>query len=188
MFINSEKDLEDYICNNIENFINFLYRTFNINEEEEKIEFVGRQVEIAGNRMDLLFRYKWENKENTFKRYTFIVVELKYRNAEPKDLAQLSKYMNLIRDIDYILNEKYESDEIEVKGLLLTNGLNDDMQEIQMNLDYNENTDIYFASYNSALFYKQESFSRIEQYVEKMTYDTRFLTKEEERCGEKKND
>ena len=177
MVINNEKDLEDYICKNMDNFLLFLERTFG---EDEKFELIGRQIEIAGNRIDLLFRNIWENKEDKFKRCTFLVVELKYRNAEPKDIAQLSKYMNLIRDIDYVLNAQNMTDEIEVKGLLLTTGANNDMQEIQMNLEYQGVEDIMFASYNTVLFYQLESFSRKEEFIEKMTYDSRFLTKEEE--------
>lgn len=184
MFISSEKDLEDYICNNLEEFILFLKSILGENAE---IDFLGRQIEIDGNRIDLLFRTKWENKDITYKRYTFLVVELKYRNAESKDIAQLSKYMNLIRDIGDILNEKYKSDDIDVMGLLLTSGLNNEVQEIQMNLDSIGTNDIYFASYNTNISYSMDSYTRREEYKNKITYDNRFLLKEGKECGKKEN-
>ena len=55
MYINSEKDLEDYICNNIHDFINFLRSIYGKNHN---IEFVGRQIVIGDSRMDLLFQIK----------------------------------------------------------------------------------------------------------------------------------
>lgn len=177
MFINSEKDLEDYICDNLEEFVSFINSQVWISKDP--IDFIGRQIEIAGNRIDLLFKTIWEHKENNFKRCTFIVVELKFRQAEPKDIAQLSKYMNLIRDIGDKLNEECESDDIDVKGILLTTGSNYDVQEIQMNMESLGLDDICFATYNTSLFYNTESFSRKEEYVENMTYDKRFITKEE---------
>lgn len=178
MFINSEKDLEDYICDNIEGFISFIKRELSL-DNYDSIDFIGRQVEIAGNRIDLLFKAIWDAKDNNFKEYTFIVVELKYRYAEPKDIAQLSRYMNLIRDVKDKLIEECEVDEIDVKGILLTFGSNSDVQEIQMNLEYQGIEDICFATYNTAIYYNTESFSRKEEYIENMTYDKRFITKEE---------
>lgn len=135
----------------------------------------------------MLFRTKWENEEKDFKRYSFLVVELKYRKAEPKDLAQISRYINLIRDLENELNKKYNSNEITVDGLLLTMGSNSEMQEIQMNLKY-EGINVYFASYQTELFYEFENYSRKEEFVKQMTYDKRFLLEEDINNGKEEDD
>ena len=56
MYVNSEKDLEDYICNNIDEFIKFLQGLYiDENLNVENIEFVGRQIVVGDSRFDLLF-------------------------------------------------------------------------------------------------------------------------------------
>lgn len=184
MYINSEKDLEDYICNNIHDFINFLRSIYGKNHN---IEFVGRQIVIGDSRMDLLFQIKGKSEDpNITEMKTFIVVELKYRQAEPKDIAQLSRYMNLLKDLEF--DERIGTIWIDVKGLLVSTWLNSDMQEIQMCLDY-KNADIKFAAIETNIDFKVDEYFRKEEYIENMTIDNRLKnTEEETRCGEKKND
>lgn len=185
MYINSEKDLEDYICNNINEFIDFLKGIYG---EDENIEFVGRQIVIGDSRLDLLFQIVEESEDQYIDlSKTFIVVELKYRKAEPKDVAQLSRYMNLLYDLEF--DERIEASEVFVKGLLLATGLGDDMQEIQMLLNKHTYTDIVFAGIKTNIDYQVESYSRKEEYVRNMQVDSRMRkTREVKKDGEKKND
>lgn len=185
MYINSEKDLEDYICENLEQFIDFLKSIYGENED---IEFVGRQIVIGDSRLDLLFQIQEESDNEYFGIIkTFIVVELKFRNAEPKDIAQLTRYMNLLYDLEF--DERVGSAELVVRGLLLTTGLNHDVQEIQMYLSNHANADIEFAEIKTDITYKIDSYSRKEEYIEKMAVDSRLRkTKEVKSCGEKEND
>lgn len=184
MYINSERDLEDYICNNINNFITFLKTIYGENED---IDFIGRQIIIGDSRLDLLFQIESESTDPYIESIrTFIVVELKFRPAEPKDIAQLSRYMNLLKDLEY--DERIGSTEVDVKGLLVSTGLNSDMQEIQMYLEYKD-ADIKFADIETKVDYQLNGYSRKEEYIEKMTVDSRLKnTKEGKKCGEKKND
>ena len=186
MYINSEKDLEDYICENIEGFIKFLNSIYG---KDENIEFVGRQVIIGDSRIDLLFKVdnEIEGPYGLEKSRTFIVVELKFRDTEPKDVAQLTRYMNLLYDLD--CDERIGNVQIFVKGLLLSTGLNNDMQEIEMYLDNYSNTDISFAQINTFVHYSPVSYSRKEEYIKNMTIDSRLRkSKEEQNNGEKEDD
>lgn len=185
MLVNSEKDLEDYICENLDDFIKFLQSIY---QEEKQIEFVGRQVVIGDSRLDLLFQIEETFEEdyiNTTK--TFIVVELKFRKAEPKDIAQLSRYMNLLYDLEF--DSRIGDAEVFVRGLLLTTGLNEDMQEVQMYLNKHEDANITFATIKSNITYLVDSYHRREEYIQKISVDSRLRkTKEVKECGEKKND
>lgn len=185
MYINCEKDLEDYICEHIKEFVDFLKSIY---EEDENIEFVGRQIVIGDSRLDLLFQIeKASGNKYIDKTKTFIVVELKFRKAEPKDVAQLTRYMNLLYDLEF--DERIGGAEVFVKGLLLTTGLSHEMQEMQMFLNDRSDADITFAEIQSSIKYQINSYSRKEEYLEKITVDDRLRkTKEAKECGKKKND
>ena len=185
MYINSEKDLEDYICDHINEFIEFLKSVYG---EDENIEFVGRQIIIGDSRLDLLFKIKEKSKEQYVDiSKTFIVVELKHRKAEPKDISQLSRYMNLLYDLEF--DERIGEAEVFVKGILLTMGLERDMQEIQMYLNKHSSSDIVFATIRTNIKYQIDNYSRKEEYINEMTVDERLRkTKEVKKCGKKAND
>ena len=156
--------------------------------EDENIEFLGRQIVIGDSRLDLLFQIEniHENEYIDISR-TFIVVELKFRNAEPKDVAQLSRYMNLLRDLEF--DSRIGGAEVSVNGILLTTGLNSDMQEIQMYLNSYENNNIIFAEIQTKLNYQVDNYSRKEEYIQRMNIDNRLRkTKGVKECGEEKND
>ncbi len=174
MYINSEQDLEDYICSNIDGFIKFLKEIYG---EDDEITFVSRQVNIAGYRMDLLFEMQADVNEPK----DYIVVELKHRIAEPKDIAQISRYINLLDDIKH----KRESNLSigEVYGVLLATGLNDDVQEIQMLTKYS--SQITYAEIKTEIEYMISSYSRRKEFIENMTYDNRLGGREN---GKEKND
>lgn len=185
MYINNEKDLEDYICDHIDEFIGFLKSIYG---EEENIEFVGRQIVIGDSRLDLLFQIVNVLEDQYIDvSKTFIVVELKYRKAEPKDISQLSRYMNLLHSLEF--DERIGQAEVFVKGLLLTAGLRNEMQEIQMYLNDYTNADITFATIKTNINYAIDSYIRKEEYIKNMNVDERLRqTKEVKRCGEKTND
>lgn len=189
MYINSEKDLEDYICSHMKEFIEFLkqlYKCDNINVE--KIEFIGRQVVVGDSRFDLLFEIQ-EKVENPFFEVlrTFIVVELKYRQAEPKDIAQLSRYLNLLNSLE--CDERIGSTFVNTKGILLTNGLDNETQDIQMYLNDYTNADIKFVHINTNISFEQDEYYYKDEFLENMTVDSRLkITKEETANGKKEND
>ena len=191
MYINSESDLEEYICQNIEEFISFLkelYEDENINTE--KIKFVGRQVVLGDSRFDLLFEIKEEIDDPFFEfSKTFIVVELKYRKAETKDFAQLSRYLTLLNS--FSTNEMIKFPTlINTKGILLTTGLNDDMQDIQMYINDYTDANIKFVSINTKLDFKQDNYFYKDEFLQDMKIDNRLINTEQEeiKCGKKTND
>ena len=190
MYINSERDLEDYICENIEDFISFLkelYKYDHINVE--KIEFVGRQVVVGDSRFDLLFEIQ-EKTDDQFVEIAkiFIVVELKFRKAEPKDIAQLSRYLNLLNSLE--CDERIGATLVNAKGVLLTTGLSNEMQDIQMYLTDYTNADIKFVHINTKVNFEQDSYYYKDEFLENMIVDSRLKKIKQEviECGEEKND
>lgn len=181
MYINSEKDLEDYICNNMEEFIVFLKEIFG---KQQDIEFVGRQVIIGNSRIDLLFK---KTRKDSMEYQTYIVVELKYREIEPKDVSQLSKYMNLLYNLDR--DERIGKVDICVQGLLLGTGLDSETQEIEMYLDNYTDAEIRFAQINTKVEYDLSNYSRREEFIKNMIIDDRLKTSREvETNGKEEND
>ena len=89
----NERDLEDYICNNQEQFIATLKKE--IYGEDCDIEFIGRQVKIGeDNIADLVYYYENENGEKQITERYYIIVELKFIKLKPLDLAQISRYIS----------------------------------------------------------------------------------------------
>lgn len=190
MYVNSEKDLEDYICNNIDEFIKFLQGLYiDENLNVENIEFVGRQIVVGDSRFDLLFEIQEKIDDEFFEiERTFIVVELKFRKAEPKDIAQLSRYLNLLKSLE--CDKRVGSTFVEVKGILLTEGLNAEMQDIQMYLNDYTNTDIKFVHINTNINFEEDNYSYKSEYLENMSVDKRLRNVKQEVItnGEKEND
>lgn len=190
MYINNEKDLEDYICENIDEFIEFLkqiYKDDNFNIE--KIEFVGRQIIVGDSRFDLLFEVQEKIHDDYFEvEKTFIVVELKFRKSEPKDIAQLSRYLNLLNSLE--CDERIGGTLVKTKGILISTGLNDEMQNIQMYLNDYTNTDIKFVHINTKVDFQEDSYSYKDEFLENMTVDSRLknINQEVIKCGKKTND
>lgn len=180
MYINSERDLEDYICENIDEFIKFLKKLYKYdNIDVEKIEFVGRQVIVGDSRFDLLFQIQEELREPFCEiSKTFIVVELKFRQAEPKDIAQLSRYLNLLNSLEY--DERVGTALVDAKGILLTNGLNKETQDIQMYLNEYTNTNIKFVHINTNVSFEQDSYYYKDEYLRNMTVDSRLKNVKQE--------
>lgn len=174
MFIQNEKDLEDYICEHIEDFKKFLKnRVFEHDDQIQNINFIGRQVNVAGNFIDLLFD-SWDNGDNHpegLKNRTFIVVELKYRELIVKDLAQLSRYLNIL-DAFYPENCSYEVS--PAIGVLVGLKLDSNMQEIEICLNgLNSLPRIYFAEINMDITYRMAHYSFKDEFIDSLKFDQR---------------
>ena len=185
MYINSEKDLEDYICNNIDEFIEFLKQLYKYdNMKVDKIEFVGRQIVVGDSRFDLLFEIQEASADQYFETLkTFIVVELKFRKAEPKDIAQLSRYLNLLNSLE--CDKRIGSTLVNAKGLLLTIGLNNEMQDMQMYLNGYTDADIKFAHINTKISFKEDCYCYKDEFLKSMPVDKRLKNIKQEviKCG-----
>ena len=173
MFINSEQELEDYICYNQEKFINSLKENF---YEEKDIKFLGRQVEIGQeNRADLIYYYDYINEYTKKIFRNIIIVELKYRKLEPKDVSQLSRYMNIFKEC--VKKEMIKDDNIEdinIDGVFVSFGQDKLMQEISMYLDSNcYGSDIHFMNANVEISFRSENYIHNKEYINNLKLDKR---------------
>ena len=171
--INSEKELENYICKHQDEFIQRLKNIYNV---KEKINFVGRQVYIGEHNIaDLIYTYNTKEQlpnGDKINIKNFIIVELKFRNLEAKDLSQITRYMTTLQE--KLCDEGIL--ETEVYGALVGFDLDDSMQEIQM---YLENIicdeHIRFISISSDIKFDFPSYKHKEQYIENLKLDERLM-------------
>lgn len=176
--INSEKELEDYICEHQEEFIKKLKELYDINEE---LKFVGRQVYVGEHNIaDLIYCYttKEEIPVGEIETKNFIIVELKYRMLEAKDLAQISRYITTLEEKYYsgdVLSNSGK--EINVFGVLLGFGLDENMQEIQIFLDCFEQYEskIKFISVKNCFNYQFPNYTHADEYIEHLKLDNRII-------------
>lgn len=102
--ITCEKELEDYIVGDSA-FINYIEKQLNL----KNVELVNRQVYLGdANIADLVYT----GIEKTIEESTIIVVELKYRPLEPKDFAQIGRYIDALLEIE-------GSENFNVRGILV---------------------------------------------------------------------
>lgn len=132
MLIRSEKELEDYICNNQEWFKELLGNSLRI--EPELINFIGRQVVVGStNRLDLLyyhdsFKYSlYENRDPGYYVRYFIIVELKFRELSLDDLTQVARYMDAICSCTKKPEGVFENEPIAV---LVGCGMSDSLRKV----------------------------------------------------------
>lgn len=175
MFVQSERDLENYICEHIDRFKGFLGTIYG---EDKEFSFIGRQVNVCGKFIDLLFDF-WENPNTAcpLETRTFVVIELKNRDLCPNDLAQISRYIN-------ILDEYYEYDkevdyEIDVNGILIGMDLDDNMQEIEVCMGRQVGQRIKFVGIESDLVFKEADYYHSETFLENLEFDKRIKAKRE---------
>ena len=73
---------------------------------------------------------------------------------------------------------------------MLTEGLNAEMQDIQMYLNDYTNTDIKFVHINTNINFEEDSYSYKPEYLENMSVDKRLRNVKQEVItnGEKEND
>ena len=163
----SERDLEDYICNNQDVFIKKLKELYGENND---IKFIGRQIRIGErNIADLLYYYDELDDELPFIPRTYIIVELKFRNLEAKDLGQLSRYINVLYD-KLQSEEQYSDYETNIKGVFVSFGSDDNVQEIIMSSNL---SNIDFLRLNCKYDFCEESYSYKEEYIDNLVLDER---------------
>lgn len=166
-----EKDLENYICENQEDFIECLKKFY---EKNIEINFLGRQVDL-GNRNNIAdLVYFWKNKitpdaGGSIEEINFIIVELKFRKLQPKDVAQLSRYMNLLFE-KLSTDKKYSNYYINVYGTFVSFGKDNDMNYISMlNLE-----NINYIKINPFVIFEQEHGACYDDdYIDNLKIDNR---------------
>lgn len=173
--IQNERGLEDYICDNQEEFIESLK---NIYGEDYDIKFLGRQVHIGeDNIADLIYYYDEEVilPTNEIKKITlrnYIIVELKFRLLEPKDLAQLSRYISTLNDKLYS-DKKYSKYENKINGVFVSLGETKEMQEIIIQLKNEIDINIEFLHINTSITFEKSGWYHAEKYIENLKLDDR---------------
>lgn len=164
--IQSEKQLEDYICEHQSGFIYSLQETL----AEKDIKFVGRQIKIGkDNIADLVYYYDLKNNEIDETVRTFIVVELKYRELTTKDLSQIARYMSVLKEKIERENNNYIYDVI---GIFVSFGLDENMQEIDI-CEMCQN--VYFMQIKDVLHFEREIWSHKDEYINSIELDNRLL-------------
>ena len=164
-----EKDLEDYICDNQEKFIEYLLKIYG---EDKNIKFVGRQIRIGENNIaDLLYYFDEYvgDKELKFINRNYIIVELKFRKLEPKDLAQISRYMSIL---EQKLLRRQEFMEHTVYGLFVSFGQNELMQDISI---YMQDSNIDYLEIRNDITFKRENWHHKEKFIEDIKLDKRII-------------
>lgn len=167
MYIQSEKELEEYIIKNNKYFMNVLK---DIYETKEEIKFVGNQVRLGNIICDMLYYFdsKIIDSDIEYTTRNFIIIENKFRQAEPKDIAQISKYMATIRDK---IGQDYPY-LVEVYGIIVSLGCNLDMQNVLIN-DALNNIKMLSADFNIGFY--EESWSFKDEYINNTKLDDRLL-------------
>lgn len=174
--ISSEKELEDYICNNQEDFINALKNI--IYGEDCDIKFIGRQVKIGENNIaDLVYYYDYletiinpkNNKEFTVSHREFIIVELKYRYLEPRDLNQIQRYINVLNE-KICHEEQYFDYDNHISGVFVSFGTDKNMQEIVLAQNIE---DIYYLTIKDNLSYESDNIVYNDKYIKDLKLDDR---------------
>lgn len=161
--INCEKDLEDYICENQDEFINKLEEIYG-----KDVKFLGRQVDIGKreNIADLV--YYQESIEDDIRYLRFIIVELKFRPLAAKDLAQLGRYMILLES-KLCGDVRYIDCETSVQGLFVSYGMDNDMEIISM-MDIPR---ISYLDIKQSLNFNKINFNYKEEYIGNLQLDKR---------------
>lgn len=168
--IQSEKELEDYICENQEEFIKILKDI--IYGKNKEIEFIGRQVKLGDdNIIDLLYYFDdkkqdllWEAKAKR----NFIIVELKFRQLEIRDLAQLQRYMNVLTN--KLCESKYSELDYDVYGVFVSFGLTKEMRSVNMANNINN---ISFITIQNKLEYRVDNWELNKEYIKGINLDSR---------------
>ncbi len=160
--INCEKDLEDYICYNQQEFINKLEEIYG-----KDIKFLGRQVDI-GKRDNIADLVYYQESFDDIRYLRFIIVELKFRPLVAKDLAQLCRYMILL-ERKMLEDEKYYGVDLSVQGLFVSNGMDNDMDIISMmNIP-----EISYLDIKQSLIFNEVNINYKEEYIQKLELDKR---------------
>ena len=156
--LRSEEELEDYICENQDNFIQQLNNVLKI---ESKINFIGRQVILGKDfRCDLLYEYE-TNEEKSF-----IVVELKNRPIEIYDLPQICRYKTVLAE-----KLKYKNEDMKkpnVIGVFVSFGIENGLKQVLL---ANILKDIYFIKIEHNFI--EDKVMLVEEYFDSVKLDKR---------------
>lgn len=168
--IENEKKLEDYICDHQEQFIETLKSS--IKDEDCDIKFLGRQVRIGkDNIADLVYYYDYNFVSPNgieIKERTYIIVELKFRPLESKDLSQLARYMNILEE-KIFHEKKYQDYETTIKGVFVSFGETKEMQEISMRNFEN----ISYINFKCDLTFFSSNWEYTDEYLDEIKLDSR---------------
>ena len=167
-----EKHLEDYICNNQDQFIEQLK---NIYGEDGKYKFIGRQVNIGrDNIADLMF-YSEDTElypdDTEYNIKTYIIVELKNRELISKDLSQLLRYKNVL--LEKLKKEQKENEEICIEGLFVAPGISDELKEFFIN----RIPEFKYLIFSMRLDFELENLDYFytKEYIENLKLDERII-------------
>ncbi len=156
--LRSEEELESYICDNQEKFIEQLNSVLKI---DSKLNFVGRQVVLGKDfRCDLLYEYEMNNEKN------FIVVELKNRPIEIHDLPQICRYKTVLAEKLKYLNDDMKKP--NVIGVFVSFGIDNGLKQILL---ANIFKDIYFIKVEHDFI--EDKAILVEEYFDSVKLDKR---------------
>lgn len=144
-----EKWVEDYICCNM----NTLKLLANYSGD---IQFVGRQVRLGNGIADLIYHFEGN----------WIVVELKNRRLEPKDLAQLSRYMRF-------LHARVPQGDI-IHGVFVSYGDTEELKQIRRGINFKRDhihflqlsVSLHFSDYTNTLITKESENLKLDDRIE----------------------
>lgn len=155
--INSEKELEDYICNNQEEFMNKLKNIYGM----FAIEFIGRQIRIGRESIADLMYIARPSEEYAIQE--LIIVELKFRELQCRDLSQITRYICTLKEKDEYTNFD------DIHGCFVSFGCSDEMMDICKEF----NDKIKFISLECKLNFKEESYCYNDEYLKNVNLDDR---------------
>lgn len=143
-----EKDLEDFIVDNVDDFIQKIFKP----EELEMITFLGRQIKIGTKITDLLFLREIDMPNSP---RGLIIVELKANALNPQHVNQLMEYISLAE------TKMYELDVDYVEGWLIGT-------EASISLHYRGVDEIYFAEIKHSFEYITANYSFADSFVKEL--------------------
>lgn len=156
--LRNEEELENYICDNQEKFIEQLNSVLKI---DSKLNFVGRQVILGKDfRCDLLYEYEMNNEKN------FIVVELKNRPIEIYDLPQICRYKTVLAEKLKYKNENMKKP--NVIGVFVSFGIENGLKQVLL---ANILKDIYFIKIEHNFI--EDKVMLVEEYFDSVKLDKR---------------
>lgn len=135
MFIKNERTMEDFIQAD-ESFNNYIEDIFFL----KNVKLLGRQVHIGdSNIIDLLYEGDGNGPDND-KSKCLVVVELKCRDLEMNDLAQIGRYVCVTRC--YLIHTRGKEEDYQhciVYSLLVGTGLTVDFAHFMNGGMYDDN-------------------------------------------------
>lgn len=172
MFIKNERTMEDFIQAD-ESFNKYIEDIYSL----KNVELLGRQVHIGdGNIIDLLYKGDGNAPHND-KNKCLVIVELKFRDLEMVDLAQIGRYAcvtlaHLYKTID---TRNYQN--FDVYTLLVGTGITLDFAHFMNGGLYDEfrfkvmriKTDIIYEDITDKIFKCENLSGKVDPCIDKFT-------------------